>query len=109
MGTFGLLCIAIVSEVVGTMALRMSDGFTRWIPSLVAVGGYIAAFYFLALSLRSIPVGIAYATWSGVGIVLISILSYAFFNQKLDFPALLGIAMIIVGVIIVNVFSQAHV
>lgn len=99
------LAIAIVSEVVGTAALKASEEFTRLVPSLVVVVGYASAFYFLTLTLRTIPVGIAYALWAGVGIVLICIVSWVLYRQTLDWPAVIGIAMIAGGVIVINGFS----
>ena len=101
-----LLILAVVSEVVGTSALKASDGFTKIAPSLLVVASFGAAFYFLAIVLKSIPVGVAYAIWSGLGIVFISLIGFFVFKQKLDFPALLGIALILAGVVIMNVFSK---
>jgi small multidrug resistance pump len=101
------LMIAIVGEVIGTAALKASDGFTRLTPSLITLTGYAAAFYFLALVLKSIPVGIAYAVWSGVGIVLIALIGYFWFRQPLDWPGVLGIALITAGILIVNLFSKS--
>lgn len=101
------LAIAIVAEVIGTSALKASDGFTKLYPSLIVIVGYGVAFYFLSLTLRTIPVGIAYAIWSGVGIVLISLIGWLAFNQKLDLPALLGISLIAAGVVVLNVFSKS--
>ena len=100
------LSIAILSEVVATSALKSSNGFTQLWPSLVVVAGYGAAFFFLSLSLRTIPIGIAYAIWSGVGIVLIAIIGWFFLGQKLDMPALIGLALIVSGVIVLNIFSN---
>ena len=100
------LAIAIVAEVIGTSALKASDGFTRPQASVIVVVGYGIAFYFLSLVLRTIPVGVAYAIWSGVGIALISIIGVFAFNQKLDLPAVLGIALIVAGVAILNLFSK---
>lgn len=100
------LSIAIVAEVIGTSALKASEGFTRLGPSLITILGYAAAFYFLSLTLKTIPVGIAYAIWSGVGIVLISLLGYALFRQTLDLPAIVGMALIIAGVAVINLFSR---
>lgn len=100
------LAIAIVSEVAATSALKSSEGFTRLLPSLLVVAGYGAAFYFLSLTLRSIPVGVAYAVWSGVGIALISVVAWIFLDQKLDAPAILGIVLISAGVVVMNVFSR---
>lgn len=99
------LALAIVAEVVATSTLKASDGFTRLWPSLVTVAGYGAAFYCLALTMRSVPVGIIYALWSGVGIVLISGVSWLVFGERLDGPAILGIALIVVGVLVLNLLS----
>jgi small multidrug resistance pump len=99
------LAIAIVSEVVGTAALKASEEFTRLVPSLIVVFGYASAFYFLTLTLRTIPVGIAYALWAGVGIVLICIASWILYKQTLDAPAIIGVGLIAAGVIVINGFS----
>lgn len=99
------LTIAIVSEVIATSALKASEGFTRFYPSLVVVLGYVVAFYCLSLTLRSIPVGIVYAIWSGVGIVLISLVGWLLFGQTLSPMALLGMGFITVGVVILNAFA----
>ena len=101
------LGIAIVSEVVGTTALKSSDGFTRLWPSITVVIGYALAFYFLALTLRVIPVGVAYAIWSGIGIILITLVAWLWFDQKLDMPALFGMGLITAGVVIMNAFSKS--
>jgi len=101
------LGIAIVAEVIGTSALKASEGFTRPGPSIVVAIGYSVAFYFLSLSLRTIPVGVAYAVWSGLGIVLITCVAWVLFGQKLDAPALIGMALIIGGVVTMNVFSRS--
>jgi len=100
------LGIAIVSEVIATSALKASDGFTQWLPSVVTVVGYAIAFYFLALTLRVIPTGVAYAIWSGVGIVLISVVGWVAFRQSLDLPAVIGMGLIIAGVVVINMFSS---
>jgi small multidrug resistance pump len=102
-----MLGIAIVAETIATSALKSSEGFSKLVPSAIVLVGYGVAFYFLSLTLRSIPVGIAYAVWSGVGIVLITTVGWAFFGQKMDAPALIGMALIIAGVVIMNVFSSA--
>lgn len=101
------LAIAIVSEVVATSALKAAEGFTRWGPSLLVVAGYASAFYFLSLTLRSIPFGIVYAIWSGVGVVLVSIMGWVIYHQSLDAAALVGIAIIIAGVEVLNLFSKS--
>ncbi len=101
------LLIAIVSEVIATSALKASDGFTQLWPSLVVVAGYATAFFFLALTLRTMPVGVAYAIWSGVGIVLITLIAWRVFGQALDVPALIGLGLIVAGVVVLNVFSKS--
>jgi small multidrug resistance pump len=101
------LSAAIVFEVIGTVALKASDTFTRLVPSVVTLIAYPVCFFFLALTLRTIPVGIAYAIWSGVGIVLIAFIGWFWFKQTLDAPALLGLALIIAGIVVVNAFSQS--
>lgn len=101
------LAVAIVSEVIATSALKASDGFTQLWPSVVTVIGYAVAFYCLALTLRVLPTGVAYAIWSGVGIVLISIVGWVAFKQTLDWAAILGMALIVAGVVVINVFSSA--
>lgn len=100
------LGLAISGEVMATSALKASDGFTRLIPSLVVAVGYVAAFYFLSLTLRSMQVGIAYAIWAGLGVVLVSIISWVIYEQKLDLPAIIGMALIISGVLVMNLFSK---
>lgn len=100
------LAIAIVAEVIATSALKASESFTRLWPSLVVVAGYAVAFLCLSLTLRTIPVGIAYAIWSGVGIVLIAAIGWVFYRQVLDLPAILGLGLIIAGVLVVNLFSK---
>lgn len=101
------LGLAIVGEVVGTSALKAADGFTQLVPSLIVVLGYASAFYFLSLTLKVIPVGIAYAVWSGVGVVLIAGVGWLIYGQKLDSWGCVGIALIIAGVLVVNVLSDA--
>jgi small multidrug resistance pump len=103
------LSIAIVAEVIATSALKASDGFSRLGPALVVIVGYGIAFYFLSLALRGIPVGVAYAVWSGVGIVLISVIGWFAFGQTLDAAAVCGIGLIMAGVIVLNVFSRSSV
>ena len=101
-----LLFIAIVSEVIATSCLKATEGFTRLWPSLIVVVGYLLAFYFLSLTLRTIPVGIAYAIWSGVGIVLIALRGWLFLGQALDLPAIIGLSLIVAGVMAITLFSQ---
>ena len=105
--TYLYLAIAIVAEVIGTSALKAAEGFTRPLPSLVVVVGYGTAFYFLSLALKTIPVGIAYAIWSGVGVALITLIGWLLFKQRLDAPALLGLALIVAGVAVIHFFSGA--
>lgn len=101
------LAIAIAAEVIGTSALKAAEGFTRLVPSLVVIVGYGAAFYFLSLALKVIPVGIAYAIWSGVGVALITLIGWVLFKQRLDAPALAGLALIVAGVVVIQFFSGA--
>ena len=101
------LLLAIVSEVVATSALKSSESFSRLWPSVLTVVGYGVAFYLLSLTLREVPVGIAYALWSGVGIVLVSLAAVVLFGQKLDLPALIGMGLIVAGVIVINVCSKS--
>jgi len=103
------LAIAILAEVTGTMALRASDGFTRLYPSITVVVAYALTFYFLSLTLYKIPVGIAYAIWSGVGIVLIAVASAIIYKQILDMPAIAGMILIIAGIIMITGFSRVQV
>ena len=106
---YGALFVAIICEVVGTSFMKQSEQFTRLVPSLVTAITYACAFYFLSVTLRTIPVGIAYAIWSGVGIVLITAIGRFAFKQHLDLAAYIGLALIIAGVIVVNVFSKSDV
>jgi small multidrug resistance pump len=100
------LLIAICGEIVGTSALNATRGFTRLQPLIGVVVGYTVAFVFLSLVLRTMPVGVAYAIWSGVGIVLIAVVGCLFFGQRLDLPALIGMGLIIAGVLVVNLLSK---
>lgn len=104
---YGALVAAILFEVVGTSFLQASQQFTRPVPSVMTALCYAAAFYFLSISLKVIPVGIAYAIWSGLGIVLISTVGLVVFKQALDTPAVLGLGLIVAGVVVVNVFSTS--
>ena len=101
------LGIAIVGEVIATSFLRASAGFTQLMPTLVVVVGYGVTFYFFSLALQTIPVGIGYAIWSGAGIVLISLIAYLVHGQTLDLPALIGMALILAGVLVINIFSKS--
>jgi small multidrug resistance pump len=104
--TWIYLAVAIAFEVVATTALKETQGFTRLAPSLIAIIGYGLAFYFLSLTLKVLPVGVMYAIWSGAGIVLVAILGWLVFRQALDVPAMIGIALILAGVLMINLFSQ---
>lgn len=101
------LAIAIVAEVLATSALKESQGFSKLLPTLLVMAGYGASFYFLSLVLQTIPIGVAYALWAGLGIVLITIVGAVVFGQKMDLAAILGIALIISGVVVLRVFSSA--
>lgn len=100
------LAIAIGLEVIATSALKGSEGFTKLGPSLISLIGYAIAFYCLSLTLRTIPVGIAYAIWSGAGVALVTLIGWIVFKQTLDLPAILGVALILVGVLVINIFSK---
>lgn len=100
------LSIAIIGEVIATSALKASEGFSRLWPSLIVVAGYATAFYFLSLTLKTIPVGVVYAIWSGAGIVLISLIAWLLYGQTLDLPAIIGMILIVAGVFVINVFSR---
>ncbi len=99
------LAAAILSEVIGTSFLKSTEGFTRLVPSLIVVVAYVASFYFLSLALKTLPLGIAYAVWAGTGVALITLAGFAFFGEKLDAPACIGILLIVSGVVVINVFS----
>lgn len=101
------LAAAIVAEVIATSALKASEGFSNTLPSIAVVVGYGVAFWFLSLTLKSIPVGVAYAIWSGAGIVLITAVGWIAFKQQLDLPALLGMALIVAGVLVMQLFSKS--
>lgn len=101
------LLISVLAEASGTAALVASKGFSRPVPTVIMLLSYVGALFFLSLTIRTIPVGVAYAVWCGIGIVLISLIAWLFFGQKLDFPAVLGIAFIVLGVVILNGFSKA--
>lgn len=100
------LAIAIACEVFATSALKATEGFTRWQPSALVVVGYGLAFFFLSLTLRSIPVGVAYAIWSGTGVVLVSVVSWFLYQQTMDTAAVIGIGLIVAGVLVINLFSE---
>jgi small multidrug resistance pump len=101
-----LLGFAIVTEVIGTSALKSAEGFTRLLPSVIVIISYSISFYLLSLCLRSIPVGVVYAVWSGIGIILLALIGAFFFRQTLDTPAIIGISLILAGVVVINLFSH---
>ncbi|OIO69930.1 MAG: QacE family quaternary ammonium compound efflux SMR transporter [Zetaproteobacteria bacterium CG02_land_8_20_14_3_00_50_9] len=101
------LGLAIVCEVIGTSALKATEEFTRWLPSVIVIAGYCGAFYFMTLVLRSIPIGITYAIWSGLGIVLITIVGAVLYKQIPDLAAMIGMSLIVAGVIVIHVFSKS--
>jgi small multidrug resistance pump len=101
------IALAIIAEVIATSALKASEEFTKLMPSLLVVVGYGFAFYFMTISLRVIPLGIMYAIWSGLGIVMISIIGWVMYKQTLDFAAMLGIGMIVAGVLVIHLFSKS--
>jgi small multidrug resistance pump len=107
MNAYLALSAAIVLEVISTAMLKASDSFTKLWPTLGALLGFAAAFYCLTLVLRTVPTGVAYAIWSGVGIVLTAGVSWVVFKQRLDAPALGGMALIVAGVVVMNVFSKS--
>ena len=104
--SWAYLLVAIVAEVVATSALKASAAFTRPGPSAVVIAGYGVAFYFLARALETVPVGIAYAVWSGIGIVLITLIAWLLYGQALDLAAVVGLALIVGGVVVLNLFSK---
>ena len=108
MSKWPYLCMAIFSEVIATSSLKSTEGFTNLIPSVVVVVGYCAAFYFLSLTLDEIPVGVAYAIWSGVGIVGIAVIAVIFHDQRLDFGAIIGMGLIIAGIIVMRLYSTMN-
>lgn len=103
------LTLAVGAEVIATSMLRAADGFTRLIPSVVVVIGYCVSFWALSQVVRMMPLGIAYAIWSGMGIVIVSVAAYFIYHQKLDLPAVIGMALIIAGVLVINLFSKSSV
>jgi small multidrug resistance pump len=104
--TYATLFAAIIAEVVATTALSRSESFSRLGPSIVTILFYALAFWLLSFPVRTIPVGVVYALWSGLGIILISAVSWLWYGQKLDLPAILGLALILAGVVVVNLFSK---
>jgi small multidrug resistance pump len=109
MSKWALLGLAIFSEVVATSSLKSTEGFTKLVPSIVVLVGYSAAFYFLSLTLDTIPIGVAYAVWSGVGVAGIALISVFFFNQRLDAASVVGMGLIVAGVVVLRLFSDASI
>ncbi len=109
MNKWVLLGFAIISEVIATSLLKSTEGFTKLWPSLIVLVGYSAAFYFLSLTLDTIPIGVAYAVWSGIGVAGIALVSVLFFDQRLDAGAVIGMGLIVAGVIVLRLFSDASV
>jgi small multidrug resistance pump len=101
------LVVAVAAETIGTTALQASQQFTRLVPSLIVLFAYGFSFYMLGLTLKVMPVGIVYAIWSGLGIVLIAVIGYVVFGQRLDLPAVLGMAMILAGILVIHLFSSS--
>jgi small multidrug resistance pump len=109
MRTWLFLGLAIASEVTATASLKASEGFTKLVPSIVVIAGYSAAFYFLSLTLEDIPIGVAYAVWSGVGVAAIALISVFYMDQKIDLAGVVGISLIVIGVIVLRLFSESAV
>ena len=109
MNNWVYLGLAIVSEVLATASLKSTEGFTRLVPSIVVLVGYSTAFYFLSLTLDTIPIGVAYAVWSGVGVATITLVSFVLYDQKIDVAGLVGIGLIVAGVVVLRLFSETAV
>ena len=109
MSNYLFLAISIISEVIATSALKSSSGFTKLVPSVIVVTGYAVAFYFLSITLKTIPVGIAYAVWSGLGVVLVTAVAWVLHGQKLDSWGFVGIGLIVSGVAVLNLLSKTSV
>lgn len=107
MSAWVALAIAIISEVIATSFLKASDGFSKLWPSIIVIVGYASAFYFMSISIKSIPVGVTYAIWSGAGIVLIALVGWLVLGQKLDWPAMLGMSLIVAGVLVIQLGSNS--
>jgi small multidrug resistance pump len=106
MKTHLILLLAILAEVIATSALKASENFTRPIPSLLVVAGYGTAFFLLSITLKTLPIGVAYAIWSGVGTALVAVVGWLYYRQSLDLPAILGLTLIIAGTLVLNLFSK---
>ena len=109
MRTWFFLGLAIASEVTATTSLKASEGFTKLVPSIIVIAGYSAAFYFFSLTLEDIPIGVAYAVWSGVGVATIALISVFYMDQKIDLAGVVGISLIVIGVIVLRLFSESAV
>lgn len=109
MKTFIILFFAILSEVIATSSLKFSEGFTKPIPSVIVAIGYGLSFYLLSIALKSMPIGVAYAIWSGIGLILTVIAGIIFWKETLDWARVLGIILILAGIVLINVFSKATV
>ena len=107
MKTFVILFFAILSEVIATSSLKFSEGFTKPIPSIIVVLGYGTSFYLLSIALKTMPIGVAYAMWSGVGLVLTVIAGIILWRETLDWAKVTGIVFILVGIVLINVFSKS--
>lgn len=107
MSAYLTLTVAIIAEVIATTALKSSQGFSRLLPAIIVVLGYAVSFYCLSLTLKTMPTSVAYAIWSGVGIVLITLAAWLIHQQRLDWPAVAGIGLIVAGVLVINVFSKS--
>jgi small multidrug resistance pump len=101
------LGLAVLFEVIGSSFIKASDGFTKALPTVIVAVAYLICFYFFSLALKGIPLGVAYAVWGGLGIILTTLISVFIFKQTIDFPAVIGIALIVSGVFVINFFSKA--
>jgi len=104
---FVYLIIAIIAEVIATSAMKASDGFSQLFPSIITIIGYAFAIYFLSLTMKTIPVGITYALWSGAGIILVSLVGFFYYKQHLDLAAIIGLIFMIIGILIIHIFSNS--
>ncbi len=103
--TYFYLSMAIIFEVIATSSIKLTEEFTKVIPSLIVIFGYLISFYFFALTIKVLPLGITYAIWSGLGVCLVTVVGVLFYNEYLDLPAMIGITLIVAGVVIINLFS----
>lgn len=107
MPTYVILALAVLAETIGTTALQASQQFTRPLPSIIVIVAYVLSFYLLSITLKTMPVGVVYALWSGLGVILIAVIGLVVFGQRLDLPAILGLALIIAGIAVIHLFSRA--